>query len=104
MSVRLFDFTRALTFTCIHTFSLSFGPVLRGITTFLHVIVTDQTPSMWLPAGVYLLALTPMGARCNTLEFDEGNRREESDVRQSFLASYQFFSVRVCVFRGFCLL
>lgn len=56
---------------------------------------------MWLPASVYLLALTPMGARCNTLEFDEGNRREESDLRQSFLASYQSFCV--CVSR-FCLL
>lgn len=63
--------------------------------------------NMWLPAGIYLLALSPMGARCNTLEFDEGNWREEPDVRQSFLASYHFFCVCVCAcvcVSRFCLL
>lgn len=102
LSLALFTLTHAL---CRSALGSSPG----GISTFLHVVVTDQPPrqpvSMWLPAGVYLwqrVVLTPMGARCNPLEVDEGNRREESwlvcDVHQSFLSSYRSSSVcrRMC--------
>lgn len=51
---------------------------LRRGENILALYYDRKGPPVWSDQPVlYLLALTPMGARCNTLECDEGNRREE---------------------------